>query len=218
MELIPNLLNGLRIDKDHSDRSEDMFSHNILKKPSLSLILVLAFALAATSVVSAGPPERTSIVDVVLDINANTGDFSSLLTALTRVDTELDAGLIPLLDGMRQFTVFAPNDAAFDATAVALLGAGSTGADLVNTLPVEELLAILAYHVAPGNRDSSDVLSSNRVRTVSKSFVFPYVSMGNAYLVDVDTPAYGSPDALIVTPDVFADNGVIHVIDWVLIP
>lgn len=175
-------------------------------------------ALAATSVISAAPPERTSIVDIALEVNASTGEFSSLIAALSKVDTELNAGLIPLLDGNRQFTVFAPTDGAFDAAAEAVLGSGATGADLIDALPADQLLAILTYHVAPGNRNSSDVLSSTKVRTVSKSFVFPYLDNGTPYLRDVDSLGLGSPDAQIISPDVFADNGVIHVIDWVLIP
>ncbi len=159
----------------------------MLKKMPVALTLVLLVALAATSVISAAPPERTSIVDIALDINTNTGEFSSLIAALSKVDNELNAGLIPLLDGNRQFTVFAPTDAAFDAAAEAAIGPGATGADLVDALQPEQLLAILTYHVAPGNRDSSDVLSSSKVRTVSKSFVFPYVENGNAYLRDVDS-------------------------------
>lgn len=190
----------------------------MLKKTSVALTLVLLVALAVTSVVSAAPPERTSIVDIAIDINTNTGEFSSLIAALTKVDTELNAGLIPLLDGRRQFTVFAPTDAAFDAAAEAVIGTGATGAQLVDALPADQLLAILTYHVAPGNRDAASVLSSSQVRTVSKSFVFPYVDGADAFLRDVDSLGLGSPDAKIVTPNVFADNGVIHVIDWVLIP
>jgi uncharacterized surface protein with fasciclin (FAS1) repeats len=131
----------------------------------------------------------------------------------------LNAGLIPLLDGKRQFTVFAPTDAAFDSAAVAALGPGNTGTDLVNALTAETLLDILTYHVSPGDRDSTEVLGSGRIRTLNRGFVFPFVD-GNEvpFLRDNDSLGLGSPDAQIVVPDVFADNGVIHVIDWVLIP
>jgi uncharacterized surface protein with fasciclin (FAS1) repeats len=196
----------------------------MLKKLPFLFSLVLVLAVATTGVISAksaeaAPPQRTTIVDTALAVNAQTGEFSSLIAALTKVDTELNAGLIPLLDGNRQFTVFAPTDAAFDAAAEAVLGPGFTGADLVAGLDAELLLSILTYHVAPGNRDAASVLGSTQVRTLSKSFVYPYVDMnGSAFLRDVDSLGLGSPDAQITGPNVFASNGVIHVINWVLLP
>jgi uncharacterized surface protein with fasciclin (FAS1) repeats len=163
-------------------------------------------------------PDRTTIVDIATTVNANTGEFSNLIAALSRVDNELGAGLIPLLDGNRQFTVFAPTDAAFDAAGQAL--GFADGADLVANVDANLLLAVLTYHVSPGNRPAADVLTSERVRTMSKGFVFPYVDgNGTPFLRDSDSAlGAGSPDAQIVGPDVFADNGVIHIIDWVLLP
>ena len=196
----------------------------MLRKLPILMSLVLVLAMATTGVISAkspdaGPPQRTTIVDTALAVNAQTGEFTYLIAALLRVDDELDAGLIPLLDGNRQFTVFAPTDAAFDAAAEALYGPGATGAQLVANLDADVLLSILTYHVAPGRRDAASVLGSTQVRTLSKSFVYPYEDMdGNAFLRDVDSLGLGSPDAQIVATDIFASNGVIHVIDWVLIP
>lgn len=176
----------------------------------LVAVLLAAFAVPAV----AGPPERTSIVDIAL---SDPDNFSLLVAALTRVDSELEAGLIPLLDGNRQFTVFAPTNDAFDAAGAAL--GFVDGADLVASVDVNVLLAVLTYHVSPGNRPAADVLSSERVRTVSKGFVFPYVDGGVPFLMDSDSVlGAGSPDAEIIIPNVFADNGVIHVIDWVLLP
>lgn len=183
------------------------------------LIVLMSFLLAAltASLALAAPPDRTSIVDVALDVNASTGEFDNLIAALVRVDNELSAGLIPMLDGNRQFTVFAPTDAAFDAAGMAL--GFADGADLVANVDVELLAGVLGYHVAPGKRTAADVTTASRVRTISKGFVFPYVADGNAFLMDSDSVLMaGSPDAQIVMADVFADNGVIHVIDWVLLP
>jgi uncharacterized surface protein with fasciclin (FAS1) repeats len=162
--------------------------------------------------------DEPSIVDIATGINADTGEFSNLIAALTRVDTELGAGLIPALSGNRQFTVFAPNDAGFDAAGQAL--GFADGADLVANVDVNILLAVLQYHVAPGNRPAADVLDSDRIRTISKGFVFPYANESGAFLMDSDSVlGAGSPDAQIVAPDAaFARNGVIHVIDWVLLP
>ena len=188
------------------------------QKKIFVLAMVLIMAVATASFATAAPPERTSIVDVALSVNDQTGEFSSLIAALSRVDAELGAGLIPALDGNRQFTVFAPTDAAFDAAAAAL--GFANGADLVDNVDVNLLLGVLTYHVSPGNRDAASVLSSDRVRTISKSFVFPYVDAnGDAFLADADSVLMASsPDAKIIMPNQFADNGVIHVIDWVLLP
>ena len=188
----------------------------MLKRILPCVVTAVLLGMASTTVAVAAPPERTSIVDIALAVNAETGEFSTLIGALLKVDGELGAGLIPLLDSNRQFTVFAPTDAAFDATA-AVLGYVS-GAEMVADLPADLLLAILTYHVSPGERDSVDVLDSTRVRTVSKGFVFPILVEGVPFLVDSDSLRLGSEDAEIVLPDVFADNGVIHVIDQVLIP
>ena len=182
-------------------------------------LLLVAVLFAASAVPAlAMKPERTTIVDVAIAVNTDTGEFTNLIAALARVDTELGAGLIPLLDGNRQFTVFAPTDAAFDAAASAL--GFADGADLVAGVDVNVLLAVLTYHVSPGNRPATDVLSSERVRTESKGSGLPYVDGdGNAFLRDSDSAlGAGSPDAKIIIPNIFADNGVIHVIDWVLLP
>jgi uncharacterized surface protein with fasciclin (FAS1) repeats len=182
----------------------------------LALVAVL-FAVSAVPTFAVKPKDRDTIIDVASGVNAATGEFGILIAALERVDTELGAGLIPLLDGNRQFTVFAPTNAAFDAAGPAL--GFADGNDLVANVDVNLLLAVLTYHVSPGNRPAADVLSSERVRTVSKGFVFPYVAGEEAFLRDSDSVLEaGSPDAKIVAADVFADNGVIHIIDWVLLP
>jgi uncharacterized surface protein with fasciclin (FAS1) repeats len=182
------------------------------------LALVLVLAVLTASLATAAPPERTTIVDIALQVNGQTGEFSNLIAALSRVDAELGAGLIQALDGNRQFTVFAPTDAAFDAAAAAL--GFASGAELVANVDPNLLLAVLTYHVAPGNRPAADVLSSDRIRTISNGFVFPYVDgSGNAFLRDTDRVLMaGSPDAQIIAADIFADNGVIHIINWVLLP
>jgi uncharacterized surface protein with fasciclin (FAS1) repeats len=138
--------------------------------------------------------ERTSIVDVALAVNAETGEFSTLIAAVVAAD------LVATLDGNRQFTVFAPTDAAF-----AELGLDASN---IGSLPKQALTNILLYHVAPGNRPAEDVVMSSQVRTLAKKFLKVSVTADGAYV----------NNAMIVLPDVFADNGVIHVIDKVLLP
>jgi len=140
--------------------------------------------------------QGATIADTAIAVNAQTGEFSHLIEAVVR------AGLVPTLDGHRQLTVFAPTDAAFERLFTTL------GVSGVDQIPVDTLRAVLLYHVAPGNRDSSAVLDSSRIRTLSKAFLTPSVHDGSPWI----------NGARIVIPDVRASNGVIHVIDAVLLP
>jgi len=137
-----------------------------------------------------------TIVQTAIAVNAQTGEFDHLIAAVVR------AGLVETLDEHRQLTVFAPTDAAFDRLFSAL---GVTGVD---EIPVDTLRSVLLYHVAPGLRDSTSVLASGRIPTLSKGFLEPSVHDGSAWI----------NGARIVLPDVGASNGVIHVIDSVLLP
>ena len=128
-------------------------------------------------------------------MNASTGEFDHLIAAVVRAD------LVATLDGNRQFTVFAPTDAAFEGLFDTL------GVSGVNDIPVGTLRAVLLYHVAPGERFAADVVSSSRIRTVSKGFLWPSVN-GGVYI----------NDAQVIAADIDVSNGVIHVIDRVLLP
>lgn len=161
-----------------------------------ALIAVLALVVAAFSAAPTfAKPDKTTIVDTALAINAETGEFSTLIAAV------VGTGLVETLDGNRQFTVFAPTDAAFAAL-------GLDADNVVDALGVETLTEILLYHVAPGRRDSGSVLESSRVRTISRDFLFPSIRDGLPFI----------NDSQIVIPDVETDNGIIHVIDAVLLP
>ena len=152
-------------------------------------------ALAVAGPVS-GRTQSPSIVDTALAVNAATGEFDYLIEAVVRAD------LVATLDGNRQFTVFAPTDAAFEDLFDTL------GVSGVNDIPVGTLRAVLLYHVAPGERFAADVVSSERIRTVSKGFLTPSVSGSDAFV----------NDAQIIATDIDVSNGVIHVIDEVLLP
>jgi uncharacterized surface protein with fasciclin (FAS1) repeats len=161
-------------------------------------LLLAAAALASLAIagpVAARQPGPT-IVGTAIAVNNATGEFDQLIAAASR------AGLVGTLDGNRQFTVFAPTDAAFAELYAAL------GVDGVEDIPLDTLRAVLLHHVAPGERFSDDVIGSTRIRTLNGDFLAPSVS-GSAAYVD---------DARIVLADVDASNGVIHVIDHVLIP
>ena len=166
--------------------------------------LALAVALSASNLAQAGncsAPGATSIADIAL---ANMDTFSTLVAAVVKT------GMLDLIDGNRNLTVFAPTNDAFDATAkVVLMDDTAEGMHLVNALDAEALSPILKYHIAPGERDSGDVLGSRKVRTLSREFTYPSLDGGVPFINDSE----------IIAPDNFACNGVVHVIgDEVLLP
>jgi uncharacterized surface protein with fasciclin (FAS1) repeats len=172
-----------------------------MKRLNRSLIATAAvIALSAAcipSIASARPPAREPrIVDIALSVNADSGEFSTLIAALTYTS------LVRTLSRKGQYTVFAPTDAAF-----AELGLDP---DNVVMLPEDALKNILLYHVAPGRRDSSDVLGANRIIMLNGNFSFPSVDDDGAFINDVQLLA---PDPI----DIEASKGIIHVIDTVLI-
>lgn len=156
--------------------------------------------LAAGGSAFAGPKDQTTIVDVAAAVNDATGEFSILIAALGAADPVV----LQALESRGQRTVFAPTDAAFlslldelDLTAAELLGN--------QTL----LTQVLLYHVVPGRRLAESVLAAERLRTLQSGFLFQ--SGG------VLTDQAGRTSNIIAT-DVLADNGVIHVIDTVVLP
>ena len=121
--------------------------------------------------------------------------FSTLLTAATA------AGLVETLQGEGPYTVFAPTDEAFAA-----LPAGTLEGLLADK---EALKAVLLYHVVSGAVTADQVVGLTSADSVEGSPIDISVKDGMVYLND---------SAKVVTPDVMASNGVIHVIDQVLLP
>ncbi len=142
--------------------------------------------------------------DTILEIAAGTDDFSIL------AEVVLFAGLDQVLDGKRQLTVFAPTNQAFVDLLEAL---GLTAEELLVEENKDLVTEILLYHVAPGKRMAKSVLASGRVNTLQKDFAFVKTENGNAF---IGNDKYGF--ATILATDVYASNGVIHVIDKVLLP
>ena len=149
----------------------------------------------------------------ILDIAAGIDDFSIL------AEVVIFAGLDEALSANRQLTVFAPTNDAF----VGLLGElpSILGPDAPLTLEAllepeykELLTSVLLYHVAPGRRFSQSVVASGRVNTLLEEFAF--VQMNE----EMDGYVIGNSDrfANIVDTDIRARNGVIHIIDRVLLP
>ena len=129
----------------------------------------------------------------IIDTAVNASSFKTLIAAVKA------AGLVDTLKGPGPFTIFAPTDDAF-----ARLPEGTVEA-LLND--ISQLTKILTYHVVSGKVMSADIVNLNSISPLEGSPLSIDVSSG----VKVN-------NAMVVTPDVEADNGVIHVIDSVLIP
>ncbi|MBN1923121.1 MAG: fasciclin domain-containing protein [Anaerolineae bacterium] len=160
-------------------------------------VLAVLVLLIGGAVPAFAAPRGDTIVDVALAINAQTGEFSTLVAAVLAADP----AVVETLSGNGQFTVFAPTDAAF-----AQLGLNK---DNIGTLNQGALTQILLYHVLRGSRDSGEVLGSSNLRTLQGGFL----SQNGRILTD-----NLGRQANIVIIDVPAANGIIHAIDAVVLP
>lgn len=168
----------------------------------LSLFLVVAFAFAAVlpSVAHAGKRhQKKTIAELVA---SKPEHFSTLLAALEKAE------LVDALNGRKQYTVFAPDNAAFDAAAEAILGPGNTGLDLVNAIPKEDLTDILLYHVTRGKRLAKSLFPPKNVKMLNGDRAMTSLVDGKPFIA-------GQP---IIKTDVRASNGVIHVLGGVMLP
>jgi uncharacterized surface protein with fasciclin (FAS1) repeats len=140
---------------------------------------------------------------------------SNNLTALSAAVTK--AGLAPALtDPNASLTVFAPTDAAFDALATQL---GFTSASaLVDALPASALADILSYHVLPSEKTSADLVAGGTVQPTLYSFDGTSATLTLATTSGVKITDAALTSANVTTADVPASNGVVHVIDKVLVP
>jgi len=168
------------------------------------MIIARGALLALLAVVGAQPllaktvvPEETAKPANIVETAVAAGQFKTLAAALEA------AGLIDALTGEGPFTVFAPTDEAF-----AKLPAG-TVESLLKPENKEKLKSILLYHVVPGNVTAKQVMKLNgrTVKTLEGGSI--KVSTMNGVTVD---------DARVTKTDIQASNGVIHVIDTVLMP
>ena len=155
--------------------------------------LVLVGTLAATPLLRAG--DASAKKDIV-DTAVGAGKFNTLAAALKA------AGLVETLKGEGPFTVFAPTDEAF-----AKLPAG-TVEDLLKPENKEKLTAVLTYHVVAGKAMAKDVAGMDSAKTVN----------GKELKLEAKDGKVKVGDATVTKADIAATNGVIHVIDTVLLP
>jgi uncharacterized surface protein with fasciclin (FAS1) repeats len=159
---------------------------------------IINFAAAAALAVglAAGATRANAMGSDIVDTAIAAGQFNTLAAALKA------AGLVATLKGEGPFTVFAPTDAAFAA-----LPAG-TVESLLKPENKAKLVAILTYHVVAGKVTSAEVTKLKEAKTVNGAPVTVSVNGGTVMI----------NDAKVTTADIAASNGVIHVIDKVLIP
>ena len=132
----------------------------------------------------------------IVDVAVAAGSFNTLAAALTA------AGLVDTLKGDGPFTVFAPTDAAF-----AKLPEG-TVQSLLLPENKDKLIAILTYHVVAGEVDSAAVMKLNKAKTVN----------GKDVQISASSAGVKINGATVVKADIGASNGIIHVIDTVILP
>lgn len=130
----------------------------------------------------------------IVDTAVSAGSFNTLVKAVQA------AGLVDTLKGPGPFTVFAPTDEAF-----AKLPAGTVEALIANP---EQLKKVLTYHVVAGKVMASDVVKLKEAKTVQ----------GSAARIKVNGGSVMIDNAQVVKTDIVCDNGVIHVIDTVILP
>jgi uncharacterized surface protein with fasciclin (FAS1) repeats len=165
------------------------------------LVLSITAAAVVLGMVAGPVAARTAppanIVDIAIAASkADPGEFKTLVAAVLAADP----AVLATLSKQRQLTVFAPTDAAF----------AKAGYTPENIAKVGEaaLTNILLYHVAPGARYAADVVSSSQIRTLQRGFLTVSIMGKDAYV----------NESKIIATDIKATNGVIHVIDAVLMP
>lgn len=159
------------------------------------IAIIVGFSLTTVALAGGHGSKHQSSGDIV-EVAVEAGQFKTLAAALDA------AGLIETLKSDGPFTVFAPTDAAF-----ANLPAG-TVESLLKPENKDQLIAILTYHVVPGKVEAADVVKLSGATTVNGANVAIAVVDGS---VKVD-------NATVVKTDIAASNGVIHIIDSVILP
>ncbi len=166
-----------------------------MKQSLLRSITAFVVLLMLTAGTALAQDEQPDIVETAISADG----FETLVTALQ------EAELVSTLQGEGPFTVFAPTDEAFAALP------DGTLETLLQPENRDQLVNILTYHVVSGRVMASDVTGLDQANTVAGSPINIQVSDGNVMLM-------GDNTAQVVQTDIEASNGVIHVIDTVLMP
>ncbi|MFT6925305.1 MAG: putative surface protein with fasciclin (FAS1) repeats [Psychromonas sp.] len=160
------------------------------------ILTVGALLMSSLAFMPAAQAEHHGMDKDIVDVAVENGSFTTLAAALTA------AGLVDTLKGEGPFTVFAPTDEAF-----AKLPEGTVEMLLLPENKAQ-LVSVLTYHVVAGKVMAADVMKMDSAATLQGQNVMIKIMDGNVMI----------NDAKVVTADVEASNGVIHVIDSVILP
>ena len=180
---------------------------NSFSRRHILLVIVIVLALGLMAIPAFAKGDKAPGDATIYEIASSSPDFSTLAFALEAT------GLDETLDNGGQFTVFAPTNEACDKLEEANPGT----IDFLVANP-DVLESVLLYHVTDGRRWSNSLVNKNNPKDVDmlSGGYITVTPMGK--VVDMDSLGLLSPDATIVVPNLSASNGVVHVIDEVLIP
>jgi uncharacterized surface protein with fasciclin (FAS1) repeats len=205
-------------------KSVSKVQRSVIAIATASMLLITGSAIAGPKEKPQGKPGMKNIVEVASAVNAELGVFDTVLAA-AQCDY-FDGAVVDILTGKSKVTLFAPVDSAFaelgvDETNVCAAFNGMEGSVGVP----DDLLGILAYHVTDGRRFSNSVFNRNgNAKEIEMILGSGYVTTEGGMLYgagnDLDSNEENDNPIKIVGDffDINASNGVIHVIDTVLIP
>jgi len=176
-----------------------------MKRWSIAIVIALLVAVplvlaacgsSSDEATPAASPSPSMVLKDIVDTAVEAGDFTTLVSAVTAAD------LVETLKGDGPYTVFAPTDAAFAAVPKETL-------DALLADPTGALTDVLTYHVASGKVMASDLSDGMMIDTVNGAQLEVKINADGTVMIG---------DATVITADIETSNGVIHVIDTVLVP
>jgi transforming growth factor-beta-induced protein len=176
-----------------------------MKRWSIAIVIALVVAVplviaacgsSSDEATPAASPTPSMVLKDIVDTAVEAGDFTTLVSAVTAAD------LVETLKGEGPYTVFAPTDAAFAAVPKETL-------DALLADPKGALTDVLTYHVASGKVMASDLSDGMMIDTVNGAQLEVKINADGTVMIG---------DATVTTADIETSNGVIHVIDTVLVP